>query len=118
MSIFTEIITQYIQPLVVTAIGGALAVVGHRWARWFKAKTGVDVDARVTRTLDEGIAAAKEAARKYLKEHGEELEGKAKRTKAVVFIQKKLKALGLPKFAVDVLEQMVEARLQDTRLGN
>lgn len=110
-----NILQDALTPLVTTVVTGTLVWVGHRVASWFKHKTGIDLDKQITAVLDQGIKYAEEAARKYANLHKKAWESDAKKNAAVLFVTAKLKALHLPSFAKDLLEQMIEARLNDLR---
>jgi len=113
-----SILNQFLE-WAVPAAGAVLAAtvvnVVHRAAGWFKHKTGINVDARVDGVLDDAIAYGYEAARNFRKKHQAEMENAVIHSKAVEHAIARFKALGLPKFAVDLVGQMIEGRLNELR---
>ncbi len=110
-SFITDIVTEFKDPIKALIVAGG-AVVVHKVSGWFKHKTGIDIDKRVHDVVKSGLNAAKAEIKKRGWDIKVESGAIKARDYAVGVIEKKLKALKLPKFARDVLEEMVEDGLE------
>ena len=111
ISIISDFATEFKDPIkALVVVGGGFVV---KWVGGLiKSKTGINVDRRLHDLVKSGLNAAKAE----IKKHGwdvKTVEGATKaRDYAVKAIEKKRKALGIPKFTQDVLEDMVEDGLE------